>query len=340
MFSVQLRLEDIAEMQANYLRVRHASPVFESIKAGWAGTPPVQSVDREREEKYRSDIENSIQTAAEIVEETLAAERAALAEQQVQLRMKATLLEIGRTQVPGQDSLGRPVQHVLDFNTEATRRHNVDALLNALDPGDEPTLETFKEIITDPRNKSRFAWIVSVTAAQRKQQDQQRQDENRRVFAEAARKFGFAEIEANFNVLQGLGDFDIYQIGQAIQSNAVMLAPATEADRQRWAAERAEQRNDFLQNKATTPELRRIANQESVQGRAAAASAQADASYQASVLRDQATGGYRSMPDTFRGEPLTKEFLLNRRKCSTETLKQLIRLYGEAQVTARLRGIA
>jgi hypothetical protein len=125
----------------------------------------------------------------------------------------------------------------------------------------------------------------------------------------------------------------------AIESGAVRVAPASATEKEAWRQEAAQRRIDYLQN-ADVSILRRAANQESAATRQAATQVQADASYQASAQRDQATGGFKPIPDTFRGELLTKEFLLNRRKCSGETLKQLIRLYGEAQVTARLRGIA
>jgi hypothetical protein len=262
----------------------------------------------------------------QIVDEELAAERQALAEQQEQVRLQAILFDICRTPINGK---------VLVQN-EA----NLNMLLDSLNPGEDLDLETFRKIAPELQKLGRLSWTTPVTTAEHKAAKTAQREQNRRIFAEAARNYGFSECEANFNILSGaLGNLDLYQIGQAIRSNAVTLARATEADRQRWAAERAQRRNEFLQG-ADVSTLRRAANQESAATRQATAQTQADAGYRASVQRDQATGGFKPMPDTFRGEPLTKEFLMNRRKCSGETLKQLIRLYGEAQVTARLRGIA
>ena len=115
--------------------------------------------------------------------------------------------------------------------------------------------------------KNRFVWITSKQPPQeRKAADQAQLEKDRATFAAACREIGtIGDNEANFNVVRStLGPgFISYQVQQAVASGAVHLSPASAAEQQAWQAEAAQRRVDFLQNKASIPELRRIANQES-----------------------------------------------------------------------------
>ena len=59
------------------------------------------------------------------------------------VRLRAILYEVARIQVPGKDNLGRSVWHALDFNTEATRQHNMNALMDALNRRRTGVFEAF-----------------------------------------------------------------------------------------------------------------------------------------------------------------------------------------------------
>ena len=176
-------------------------------------------------------IDQIKRNAAAQVNEQLAADRAAVAEQQEQVRLRAILYEVARIQVPGQDSLGRSVWHALDFNTEASRQHNMNALMDALEPGEEPGLESFKKSLTDPRMKNRFVWTVPVTAAQRKQQDQAQLEHDRKTFQAACRENGISANEANFGIIRAAvgPNFNASQVDQAAASGAVHVTPVTRA---------------------------------------------------------------------------------------------------------------
>jgi hypothetical protein len=159
--------------------------------------------------------------------------------------------------------------------------------------------------------------------------------QDKKAFSDAARTLGFSECDANFSLLrQALGDGNLttYSVKQVIESG-VSLAVPTQQELNEWEQERIERHNEFLRN-ADPETLRRLVRQEAEQNRQKAVQEQAAREDAARAERDRYQG-YQPIPDTFQGQPLDSQFI---KKCSAETLKRLIKLFGSSQVTARLRG--
>jgi hypothetical protein len=171
---------------------------------------------------------------------------------------------------------------------------------------------------------------------QRKAEAQQLLAQDKKAFADAARTLGFGEREANFSLLRqvlGSGNLSTYSIKQVIESGAVSLAPATQSELDERERERIEAHNNFLRQ-ADPETLRRLAKQETEQNRQRAAHEQVARADAARAERDRYLG-YLPIPDEFQGQPLDSQFI---KKCSAETLKRLIKMFGASQVTTRLRG--
>jgi len=163
-------------------------------------------------------------------------------------------------------------------------------------------------------------------------------EKDRRIFENTAKRFELYSInEANWNVIHstlgpGLSE---YQIQQAVESGAVRLTPATSSEIQEWRQGLAEQRQDWLVNRASPAELRAAANAEAEQRRVAAAKQQADQQLEAAIVRDSVMG-FPPLPEDWRGQKLDAAFI---KACDVQTHKLLSKRFGSAALDLRLRGL-
>jgi hypothetical protein len=272
----------------------------------------------------QQNIEQARASAAAIVQEQTAAERAALAEQEQQINHELALVNICRVLVPG-----RGFAKMCEANTSL-----IESWLN---PGEELSVGWFKKVIEEQGLASQLIWepVESRDPEFRKQKAEQQLAEDQQVFARACRQFRVSENTANFNLIREVlgSGFDVYGVHQAIQSGAVRLAQASQEEIAAWAREAVEQRNRFLLN-ADNQTLRTIVRRESAERHQAAVQAEADRSFRVNQTMDAAIG-FPPLPATWKGEPLTAAFI---RTCDVATHKLLTKRFGSAALTARLRG--
>ncbi len=156
------------------------------------------------------------------------------------------------------------------------------------------------------------------------------------MFQIFVRANGFSENEANWSLTKSVlgSGFDQYSLEQAVTSNALRLARASQEELAQYAQDAAEVRQEYLRQ-ATPQQLKQAARTETEQRRAAAVQQQADQQLQAAVERD-AVMGFPSLPETWQGQKLDAGFI---RKCDVATQKLLSKRFGSAALDLRLRGL-
>ena len=165
------------------------------------------------------------------------------------------------------------------------------------------------------------------------QEQKKRLARDHETFLAVARMSGaFGNNDANFSLVrQVLGSgFTTYDIQQAVDSGAVRLSPATAEEIDKWHAEATGERRDFLVNRANPDELRAAARSEAEQARAISTGEQANRELESSRQRDQYRG-YRPLPPEIDSKAI--------KQAAGDTLKHWIRLYGNFQITARVRSV-
>jgi hypothetical protein len=177
--------------------------------------------------------------------------------------------------------------------------------------------------------------------AKRRLTEQHQEAEDRETFNVFARENGFSEVEANFELAKSvLGEgFDRYTLAQAVQSNALSLAQASQAELEQFRQEAAEERQDYLVNQASPYELRQAARNESEQRRA---QAQQQHVAQQIKTREQAEAvlGLPVLPETNAdGVRLDAMFFKRLANTDIKKYKQFCSHYGFAAITARLNGV-
>ena len=176
---------------------------------------------------------------------------------------------------------------------------------------------------------------------QRKAEAKAQLQQDRETFRQAARQYGLSDIEANFSVVRstlGAG-FNVYQVGQAVSSNAVGLVPATEQELAQRHQEAQEERQDFLINQASPDELRQAARSEAEQRRIQFQHEEAQRQIAARETMDAAYG-FPPLPEfNAEGTKLDAAYLNKISNTNLQLFKNLMRKHGAANLTARLRGI-
>lgn len=156
---------------------------------------------------------------------------------------------------------------------------------------------------------------------------------DRQTFIDASNMLrSFALIEANFNLIRStLGEgFTVYAISQGLLSNALILVPPTQQQINAWAEQDEEARKQRLIN-ASPSELKHAVRSESQARRAATAEDQAARELESAKSRCQ-YAGYKPLPPEIDSAAI--------KRAPTEILKKWIRLYGDFQLTSRIRGLA
>jgi hypothetical protein len=203
-------------------------------------------------------------------------------------------------------------------------------ILGWLNPGETLNREFLVRIIAEnPALAAQLQW----RSINPKQAEAKELELDKQTFANAARTLrSFGVNEANFSwIRQVLGSgFSLYGIQQALASNALSLAPATQEELDQWAAEDIEAHNEALL-RANPEELRARVRQESEQTRAASAQVESDRQLQAEQQRE-APMGFPSLP-----ADITRERI---RAASPSEIKLWMRKYGQFQLNKILSGAA
>ena len=198
------------------------------------------------------------------------------------------------------------------------------------DAAEERLIDTQAEIAAD-----NFMWQLKL-----KEQYEQRQEaeakrletQDRRVFETAAKKYGWAINEAQFDIARracGVG-FTEYDLIEAVNSGKLSMATATPAALAQYAQERRQERADYLQNHASPAELRRAAVYETQQSCQQAQQEHVQAQIAHREELDARTG-YPLLPETTAdGVLLNSKFFI---QATTDILRNFIKKYGAAQVT-------
>ena len=148
--------------------------------------------------------------------------------------------------------------------------------------------------------------------------------------------------DANISLLLSVIDpanMSLYAISQAIDSHAVSLTPPTSEEQEAWRLADIEQQNRELQE-LSIPELKRRVREERGANIAVTSEKQNRESLEAQQQRDQDYGEFPKLPTHDQtGAVLDAQWL--KRCCNLDTPKYkfMLKKYGAAQLTARLRGI-
>jgi hypothetical protein len=218
---------------------------------------------------------------------------------------------------------------------------NREIIRNWLDEAKGDTgisLQWFLNVLKEnPSLAASLSWQKHLDPAKRRAAESAQTREDRETFNAFARENGFSEVTANFSsACSVLGSgFNQYQLAQAVQSNALVLAPASPAELQQFRVEAQQQRHEYLVNRASPEELRTAARQESEQRRAEAKQADTQRQIDARARIDQ-TQGYTPLPETTsEGVKIDAAYLKN---LATDVYRSFLRKYGATEITARLNG--
>jgi hypothetical protein len=175
----------------------------------------------------------------------------------------------------------------------------------------------------------------------RRQAESVQAQEDREAFNSFARENGFSEVEANFHLAKSvLGDgLSKYKLAQAVQSNALQLAPASSDELARFSQEAAEARQDFLINQATPQELVTAARQETLERRV---QFQREEDQRQVAAREQMDAGQGFVPlPEFNGDgqKIDAAYLNRISNVNLPLFKALMRKHGASALTKRLRGL-
>jgi hypothetical protein len=184
---------------------------------------------------------------------------------------------------------------------------------------------------SNPKLANRFSWTTRPDPNEKKLQERARRD----VFHDLMVELGLSESHANWNLFpKDLLD-NAYTAKQAIVSGAVRgLMQATPSEIAEREAIRVDRENLRLLN-SDVPTLKKLAREEAEQPRVAIAKADADR-----ILKEKEqieAGQFEPLPATTHdGRTIDKKFFL---RCDPKTMGYYISRYGDANVTARIRGI-
>jgi hypothetical protein len=269
---------------------------------------------------------DKVKAEGEAEREQIRQERAQIAAQVAELDREAALLEIFRKEYAGK----------LLVDNEANRAQVLTLYENDLYNDDPLGAAWFASRLNDDSKlASRFAWTARPDPNARKLQE----EVDRNTFEQLCNTDGvdISGSEANFRLLRDtLGSgFNLYAAKQAVQSNAVLLSPATPAEINAREAVRIDQHN-FKLLTSDVHTLKQLTREEAERRRVEAAQANADRDL---AIRTEIQGqqGFEPLPDTYKGQAVNRAFFL---KCSREVMKYFLQRYGSAQIDQRIRSAA
>ncbi len=296
---------------------------------------------QELQELFRKQEENSEKTKQIAVEVIRAQARPrVVSDPEHERRMQETYREYAFAQLFRTQILieGKPYVAIQNEASESI-------IEDWLHPGEALTPTWFKKVLTEqPELANRIPWqsADALDSEKQKRVAARQLAEDQGTFNNAAKSLRtFGINQANFNVARSTlkEGFNRYDISKALAANALQLSPPSQADLDQWAAEDVQAHNQALLRVAETDptKLRTIVKQEAEQRRAEVHQSESDRALAATRARDAAIGGFPPLPETWQGRPLDATFI---RTCAPTTHKLLAKKFGNAQLTARLRGVA
>ena len=210
------------------------------------------------------------------------------------------------------------------------------------DQGESISATWFQKVLKEnPALAHQLSWQSADLLDPRKQKEaaEAQAEQDRETFNQFARENGLSECESNHLLVKSvLGHgFDRYKLAQAVQSNALQLAPAPPEELAKFQRDAYEERVDWLTNSATPLELRQAARQESEQGRA-----QQQRTAQQVKIREQKESavGYHPLPEVGPdGQKWDRAYLLTLASTDIQQYKHLCSYHGFAEITARLNSV-
>jgi hypothetical protein len=230
----------------------------------------------------------------------------------------------------------------VEGNVATDNTANREIIRNWLDEAKGDTgisLQWFLNVLKEnPNLAQQLSWQSAdvLDPTKRRHRERNQEAENRSVFDAFCRENRFSLVDANFHLAKCvLGDFDQYSLAQAVQSNALVLAPASPAELQQFRTEAQQERQEYLLNRASPEELRNAARQESEQRRIQAQREETERQIAARAQIDS-TQGYTVLPEVNQhGERIDAAYLKN---LATDVYRNYLRKYGATAITARLNG--
>jgi len=292
-----------------------------------------QKLDQSNLDQIRAQVRKEIQTGeSEDGELSLEAqERHELLDQHNAAKDEARLQQLFRT----------VVNRKVLIDCEATR-NQIWALLDGA-PLDSISVQWLVKLLKE--SPSQFAWQDVVDPKTQAAANKQQLEADRKQFEDFAKSSELCSIiEANWSVIYnalgpGLDKLSISVVqlpeGPCVlteDGETFQLIEASSEQKAQWAYEKAKARELWLKTEASPDELRAAARAEGA-ARAANQQTQASRDFEAAKVRDSRMG-YPPLPEIYLGQPLNAAFI---KRASTETLKQLIRRFGSAQITEAVR---
>jgi hypothetical protein len=192
-----------------------------------------------------------------------------------------------------------------------------------------------RKVQEKPERIREISWEVFLTPAERKRHEAAQLEKDRETFLQACKQLYIGDTDANFQLVREvLGpNFSVHMVQQAVNSGAARVSPATPQKIAAWNKEATEERNDYLVNRASSSELRAIANRERQQARQTAQQEQSNREIESAKARDAVWGNqFESLPAEIDKTAI--------KKASADQLKRWIRQFGSAAITQRLREAA
>lgn len=187
-------------------------------------------------------------------------------------------------------------------------------LESLLNPGEDPSPKLY--VMLAEQFPTRFTWDTP--------QAQPTKEEQRAAFDAFVRENNLSSCEANFQLFKQSAGIENF-------------AGASQIERERYAHEAAQARQNFLIHDATPGELKAEARHQSATEHDTAIQAEADRRHQ--FVSDQQRGLYPPLPAVNgNGEAMDSKYLRRISTVDYNLFKALVKRHGSSQITSRLRG--
>jgi len=168
------------------------------------------------------------------------------------------------------------------------------------------------------------------------------EEQDRAVFAQACRKFKFANLEANFVAIRnaiGAGQLRMYEIQLGIDTGEIQnLIPASEQEVQQWEIEEAKQYEAWLKT-LDIQTLRRVVREQGANNATARQNAEFK-TWKARELKEALEPSRPPLPNVnATGEKIDSAYLRKSSMSNYKLFRKLVLKHGASQITARLNNL-
>jgi hypothetical protein len=210
-------------------------------------------------------------------------------------------------------SLVHACMAVINNRCLSTCDGNRAMLESLLNPGEEPSTKLY--VALAEQYPTKFAWETP--------QSKPTKEDQRAAFDAFVRENNLSSVEANFN---------LFKQGASVEQ----FAGASGIERTQYANEQAQSRQHFLIHNASPQQLKQEAAFESQQNRKAAQRDEADRQHQ--FVSQAQAGLYSPLPTHNQaGELMDSRYFRRISTLDYQLFKSLVKKFGSAQITERLR---